>query len=270
MITITTDFGEGDYEAGLLRGVIWRIAPEVQVVDLTHSVTPQDILEGALLLGRCTPYFTDETIHMAVVDPGVGTQRRGLAARLGRQYFVGPDNGLFTLMLQKAETENLPVQFVSLENPRYWLPEVSPIFHGRDIFAPVAAHLAAGLAIDQLGPSINDPIRLFIPTPQKSGHGWQAQVLHVDSFGNLAVNLGLENLQNLKNIRIEIKNTVINSLVKTFSDGKPGDLVALMDSSNHLSICIVNGSAAKFLGVGAGEPVSVEDISSQQFIESKI
>lgn len=257
IITLTTDFGQSDYDAGVLTGVIWSIAPQARVVDLSHAIERHNILEAALLLERCSPYFPPETIHVAVVDPGVGTQRRGLAARLGNLSFVGPDNGLLTSLLERARSAGGPVEIVHLSQPRFWLPEVSAIFHGRDVFAPVAAHLANGAPLSELGSPIADPVLLDFPHPQRSAGGWRGSVLHVDAFGNLSTNLDHTHIPAKGLVRIQIAGTQIDSLVATFGDGLPGQLVALFDSSGRLCISVVNGNAASRLKAGAGDPLEV-------------
>jgi len=257
IITLTTDFGQSDYDAGVLSGVIWRIAPEARVIDLSHEIPRHAVLQASLLLGRCTPYFPYGTIHVVVVDPGVGTERRGLAARLGGQWFVGPDNGLLTQMWQRARAEQLPVEIVHLTNPRYWLESVSAIFHGRDIFAPVAAHLAAGLPLSELGPPVSDPILIHIPQPERSSTGWRGTILHVDAFGNLSTNLERRHFPSSRSVEIRLAEARIRGLVPTFGEGQPGEPVALFDSSGMLSICVVNGNAAARLGVQIGDPLEV-------------
>lgn len=256
-ITLTTDFGLGDHEAGVLKGVIWRIAPQAKIADLSHDISPQDVMGGALLLARCTSYFPAGTIHIAVVDPGVGTRRRGLAARIGAHYFVGPDNGLITLLLEKAETNRQPVEFVSLENPHYWLDEVSNVFHGRDVFAPVAAHLANYVSLAELGSIVKDPVRLNIPKPVKTHQGWKAQIIHIDYFGNLGTNIRLEHLTGNKDVRVRVAGQEIRGLVKTFGERQVGELVALIDSNGILAISVVNGNAAARLGADIGDPVEL-------------
>src|SRR5690349_21794857 len=144
VITLTTDFGLRNGFVGIMKGVIYRIAPQVEIVDISHGIAPQDVHEGAYTLWRAVPFFPPSTIHVYVVDPGVGTQRRALAARLGEHYFVGPDNGLLTPLIEEAERNHQPIEFIHLNNPKYWLPKISRTFHGRDIFAPTAAHLATG------------------------------------------------------------------------------------------------------------------------------
>ncbi len=145
VITLLTDFGLRDGYSGVMKGVIWKIAPQVQIADISHTIKPQNIFQGALALARTAPFFPSGTIHVAVVDPGVGTQRRPIGLRLGEYYFVGPDNGLFTLVIEHAESLGVVIQVFHLNQTTYWLPEVSRVFHGRDIFSPVAAHLARGI-----------------------------------------------------------------------------------------------------------------------------
>ncbi len=257
VITLTTDFGSGDHEAGVLKGVIWSIAPKAQIADLTHDITPHYVLEAALLLWRAARFFPDGTIHVAVVDPGVGTARRAMAAQLGTQYFVGPDNGLLSLLLARAEENKQTTRFIHLDRPEFWLPEVTNIFHGRDIFAPVAAHLAAGEQLTNLGTLIDDPIRIGIPKPARIPNGWIGQVIHIDHFGNLATNLNVNHLNMLKEVIIKIKGEQIAGLVLTFGDRPAGSLIALLDSSGSLAISVVNGNAAKAYQVRVGDEFEV-------------
>lgn len=257
VITLTTDFGAGDYEAGVLKGVIWNIAPGVNIADLSHDISPQDVMEAALLLWRTAPYFPDGTVHVTVVDPGVGTSRRGLAAQIGKQYFVGPDNGLFTLVAARAEDHHETSIFIHLDRPQYWLTEISSVFHGRDVFAPVAAHLAAGTPLNSLGTTIYDPVRLEIPLPDKTQTGWRGQVIHIDHFGNLSTNLNAGNIKRMKEVILTIKGEQIVGLVSTFGERPIGTLIAMMDSSGLLAISVVNGSAAQRLDIHLGDSVEV-------------
>lgn len=257
VITLTTDFGLKDGNVGVMKGVIWNIAPEAQIADISHLIQPQNIREAALVLYRSVPYFPPGSVHLAVVDPGVGTERRPLAARLGSHFFVLPDNGLITLMLNQAETENESIEFVHLDQSEFWLPKVSYVFHGRDIFAPVAAHLALGVPLRSLGRPIDDPVRIKFPFPEKTPNGWKTEVLHIDHFGNISTALTRADLGEAKNISVRIKEVTIDGLVKTFGERPPGDLVALYSSSDYLIICEVNGNAASRLGVRVGEPVEV-------------
>ena len=261
VITLLTDFGLKDGYAGVLKGVIWSIAPDAQIADLTHSILPQAIYEGALTLARCVPFFPPGTVHIAVVDPGVGTSRRPIAAQIGSQFFVGPDNGLFSLLVEPARSAGEPVRFFCLDQPRYWLSEISPVFHGRDIFAPVGAHLANGMALEQLGSKISDPVVIHTPQPVKTERGWEGEVIHVDHFGNLATNLTVGHIAPLDKVEIQIADVTISGLVKSFGECAVGEPAAMIDSSGWLSIAIVNGNAANTWNAGSGSKIKVNKIS---------
>jgi S-adenosylmethionine hydrolase len=257
VITLLTDFGIRDGYPGVMKGVIWKIAPEAKIADITHDITPQDVLEAALVLWRTARYFPAGTIHLAVVDPGVGTSRRGIAAQLGAQYFVGPDNGLVSLLLKQTEDHKQPTNFIQLDRPQFWLPEISNVFHGRDIFAPVAGHLAAGIPFDKLGTPIDDPIRIEIPQALAIPNGWLGQVIHIDHFGNLGTNLNVNHLKKMKEVMVKIKGEQITGLVSTFGERPVGSVIALLDSSGSLAISVVNGSAAKTLQASVGDKIEV-------------
>lgn len=260
IITLTTDFGLQDGYAGVVKGVIWQICPEARIVDLSHSVPPQNVPEGARLMVRAAPFFPPGTVHIGVVDPGVGTARRPLAAQLGDCFFVGPDNGLLTLLHHRAQEKNDPVVVVHLTRPRFWLPRVSNVFHGRDIFAPVGAAIANDVPLTDLGDVITDPILLDLPQPVHSLRGWVGQVIHVDHFGNLSTNIESRHLSEGGMIRVRLGDVVVEGLARTFGDGDPGDFVALLDSSDCLTICLVNGNASQRLGVGVGAEVILEQV----------
>lgn len=256
IITLTTDFGYRDGFVGMMKGVIWGICPSAQIVDLSHDIAPQNVAQGALLLGRAARYFGAGSVHVAVVDPGVGTDRRGLAARIGGQYFVGPDNGLCTPLVEAARRAGEECVFAALDNPVYWLPNVSRTFHGRDVFAPAAAHLACGLNLEALGTVISDPVLKPLPAAQKTADGWLASVIAVDAFGNLATNLSWNEALG-GSLTIHIKGRVIKGLSTTFGEHAPGELIALVDSDGQIAIAQVNGSAARVLAAGLGEAVEV-------------
>ncbi len=257
VITLTTDFGMGDHEAGVLKGVIWQIAPKAKIVDLSHDISRHDVMEAAILLWRAAPYFPVGTIHVVVVDPGVGTSRRGIAAQIGDQYFVGPDNGLITLLLNNAEESGQISEFIHLDQPRYWLSPVSSVFHGRDVFSPVAAYIASGIPLNKLGTQISNPVRLNIPRPSRTPQGWLGQVVHIDHFGNLSTNLNADHINQAKEVSFSIKGEQITGLVSTFGDRPVGTVIALLDSSGSLAISVVNGSAAQFLDAGIGDNIEV-------------
>ena len=257
-VTLTTDFGLKDGNVGVMKGVIWGIAPQAQIADISHNISPQNVPEAALVLLRAVPYFPPETIHVIVVDPGVGTQRRPVAARIGEQLFVAPDNGVLTMLVERAESQGQPVTFIHLDKRRYWLPNISHVFHGRDIFAPAGGHLAAGVPLEELGSHIQDPIRLSIPQPERTGQGWRGQVIHIDHFGNISTNILYDHLGDAPGASVQLRGTTIQGLVKTFGERSVDDLIALYGSSGNLIISVVNGSAAGRLGAQVGDPVQVK------------
>lgn len=257
VITLMTDFGIRDGNVGVMKGVIWSIAPEAQIADLSHLVGPQNVREAALILGRSAPYFPDGSIHIVVVDPGVGTARRPIAARVGTQRFVGPDNGVLTDLLNRAGAAEWPIEIVHLDKPEYWLPEVSNVFHGRDIFSPVGAHLAAGVDLKDVGSPINDPVRIEIPRPVKTDRGFKGQVLHIDHFGNIATNLNREDLEGVSRLQIRLRGRAIDGLYETFGQLPPGSLMALYGSTGRLIVSEVNGSAARALGAEVDDAIEV-------------
>jgi S-adenosyl-L-methionine hydrolase (adenosine-forming) len=256
-LTITTDFGTKDGFVGTMKGVIWKICPEVQIADITHEVAPQNVHEGAIALWRAYSFFPAGTVHVAVVDPGVGTQRRAIAAKLGDQYFVAPDNGLLTPIIEDTEAKGLPMTFVHLTNQTFWLQDVSHTFHGRDIFAPVGAYLAKGVSLKELGPFITDVKRTPLPRPEKTVTGYKAQIAVVDVFGNLTTNLPVSAVEAFSKVTFHLKGAEIKGLVASYGHRKPGDLVALGDSEGFIEIAVVNGSGAKTLGAGVGDEVEV-------------
>ncbi len=256
-LTLLTDFGLQDGYPGIMKGVIYSIAPGCRIADITHSISPQNIREGGLALSRAYRYFPDSTIHIAVVDPGVGTARRPLAMQLGRYFFVGPDNGLFTDVILEARQNGWETCFIHLNRPQYWLPNPSRVFHGRDIFAPAAAHLAAGVGLKELGDEIHDPALLPPLLPQQTAAGWKGYVVAVDHFGNLSTNILENHLAGLGRVRVQVAGRVIEGLVKTFGERPSGELVALIGTDHDLSISIVNGDARAVLGVGVGAEVTV-------------
>ena len=257
VITLTTDFGIKDGFTGVLKGVIWGICPEAQIADITHSISPQNVFEGAMALYRAAPFFPAGSIHVAVVDPGVGTNRRPMAARLGDHYFVGPDNGLFTPMIEEAEQNKQAVEMVHLDNPAYWLPDVSHTFHGRDIFAPAAAHLARGVELSALGSRFFDAVRMHLPKPEPTETGWEAHVTVIDTYGNITTDLRAVQLEGRRDVNFELRGEEVKGLVDSYGWRAQGELVALVDSEGYIEIALVNGSAARRLGAQVGDLVKV-------------
>lgn len=256
-ISMMTDFGIKDGNVGVMKGVIWSICPEAHIADLSQVVAPQNIPEAALILLRSAPYFPKGSIHLVVVDPGVGTARRPMAAKMGEGFYVGPDNGTITLLLERLEQEHQPCEFVELADPRYRLPVVSHVFHGRDIFAPAAAHLARGVPLRDFGPAFKDPVRLEMPKPVQTSAGLRGEVIHIDHFGNVASNIRIEQMQaalsDMRRVRVRLNGAEISGLVDTFGERPVGDLVALFGSTGNLIVSVVNGSAAQRLGTKLGD-----------------
>jgi S-adenosylmethionine hydrolase len=256
VITLLTDFGTRDAYVGAMKGVILGIAADATIVDIAHDLPPQDVHEAAWLLRTSFAYFPPGTVHVAVVDPGVGTERRAIAARAGGMMFVGPDNGVLSWALTAAGD----ARAVEISNRAYMRDHVSDTFHGRDVFAPAAAHLANGVPLDSLGPPVADPMMLSWPAPRMFDDRIECEVAHVDRFGNLITSLDRQTLDAWRRdapVWIEIAGETIDSLARTYGAAPPGALVALFDSSDHLEIAVCDGSAASRLHAARGETVVV-------------
>jgi S-adenosyl-L-methionine hydrolase (adenosine-forming) len=260
-ITFLSDFGLQDDFVGTCHGVMARIAPEARVIDVTHGVAPQAVLQGALVLANATPYLP-VGVHLAVVDPDVGGNRRAVAVRTrdGRT-FVGPDNGLLLLAADALGLESAH----ELSDPRYRLPQVSHTFHARDIFAPAAAHLAAGVPVGELGPPV-DPgslVRLAVPEPEVGRTQISASVLVVDRFGNVSTNARRSHLDALgvaPGGRFEIRlalDRYYALYAETFADAGPGELLLYEDSYGLVTLAIARGDAAKLTGVSTGDEIRI-------------
>jgi len=273
LITLTTDFGSEDAYVGVMKGVILGINPQARLVDLTHAVQPQEVFQASFLLGTSFRYFPPGTIHLAVVDPGVGSSRRALAVQAGGSYFVAPDNGLLSHVLSELGVRNRSranapaptrikrgLRAVSLTEPRFWLHPVSSTFHGRDIFAPVAAHLSRGVRLEDLGEEVSSILLYPISVPRRQPDGaLLGRVLHIDHFGNLVTDIKEKDLPEGV-LAMAIGGRIILGLSRSYSGAGGGDvpsLLAIIGSAGHLEVSARNGSAATLLGVGLGEPVSV-------------
>jgi len=261
VITLMTDFGIKDGTVGVMKGVIWGICLAAQISDLSHMIQAQNIHEAAYIFARSIPYYPKDSIHVVVVDPGVGTKRRPMAARIGDWFYVGPDNGTITGLLERAEIQGWSFEFVELNQKEYWLSNISHVFHGRDIFSPVAAHLANGVKLHEVGTPIMDPVRIHLSKPVKTESGWRGEVIHIDHFGNITSNIRVENLGDALNTKekiiLRITEHEIKGMVNTFGEKSPGELIALMGSTGNLGISIVNGNAARGLGVKVGDEIFV-------------
>jgi S-adenosylmethionine hydrolase len=253
IITLTTDFGNDDPFDGVMKGVILNISPDVKIVDLTHNVLPQDIYQANFLLSACYHYFPEGTIHVCVVDPGVGSQRKPVLIQTKKYFFIGPDNGLFTSVLEKEEIVNV----VELTEKKYWLSNVSQTFHGRDIFAPVAAHLTKGVAVNDFGKQINrsDLVKLKINKPIKTDNGYKGIIQYIDHFGNLITNISSE-LINGK-VKGKLKNHYFQDLVSSFAEAKNNTLTAIKGSSGYLELFVYKGNAQMFADLNVGDEVEI-------------
>lgn len=250
ILALLTDFGHRDPYVGIMKGVILSIAPQARLVDLCHEVAPQDIVEGSLLLQSALDYFPPGTLFVAVVDPGVGGERRALAVRGERHLYVAPDNGLLALALRR---DRMREARQILPGP-YTLARISPTFHGRDVFAPVAAHLCRGVRLEDLGPPATDLVDLEMAANERQGRLLRTRVLHVDRFGNLVTGLHRSECPSPVEVRMA---GVSLPLLETYSQAPPGAALALWGSSDHLEISVNRGNAQECLGAGRGTVVEV-------------
>lgn len=251
VITLTTDFGLRDGYVAAMKGVILSIAPDVSLVDVSHHVPPQDVASGAYLLAGAYRYFPAGAVHLAVVDPGVGSARRGIVVETADHRFVGPDNGLFSAVFQRESAWNA----IEIRNAAYFRPEVSPTFHGRDIFGPVAAHLCNGVPPADLGPRIADPVRLDLWTVQERDNAVIGRIVHVDHFGNAISNLEIRRV-GYEGVRVRAGEFVYDRICRTYADVPEGRSLALYGSENTLEIAINGGNAARNLGLKRGDRIT--------------
>lgn len=239
MIALLTDFGRADWYVACMKAIILSRCPTARLVDITHEVPPQDITAGAFILAAAAPWFPPQTVFACVVDPGVGTRRALIAARTDRHILVGPDNGLLSLVLQRAKRRSL----VRLTEARYWLPTISQTFQGRDIIAPVAAHLACHRPLARLGVSTTAYQTLELPPPQRRGKVLEGRILHIDAFGNLITNFPTHSTTNGSSRRFRYRGARVR-LASSYQEGRPGELIALAGSMGYMEFAIRNGSAA--------------------------
>ena len=272
LVTLTTDFGSADGYVGTMKGVILGIAPDARLVDVSHEIAPQNVRQAAYVLYTAYPFFPPYTVHLVVVDPGVGSARRPIGLRTPVGTFVGPDNGVFSYVMACEPVEAL----VELADPRYRLSQVSHTFHGRDIFAPAAAHLAAGIPITALGPSVRDPVIFPPPRLEITPDGVTGEVLHADHFGNVITSIGqlvwggdelslepaFREAGGGGQVRFRAAEAVVmvagqemSGLYRTYAEVEPGEVLALVGSEGHLEIAVREGSAAQRPGLRPGDPV---------------
>jgi S-adenosylmethionine hydrolase len=257
VVALLTDFGLQDHYVGVMKGAILCACPEATLVDVTHEVPAHDVAAGALALEASYRHFPPGTVFVVVVDPGVGSERRPLASGAGRWLFVGPDNGVFTYVLEAHPDARVHL----LADPLLCREPLSPVFHGRDLFGPVAGRLAGGLALADVGPPVADPVRLEQPPKTRTGDEWRGAVLHVDRFGNLTTNLLESDLaalagESLEGLDVRLGNEVV-PLVRSYSDVATGRPCALLGSSGRLEIAVRLGRADQLPGATKGARVLV-------------
>jgi hypothetical protein len=251
IVTLTTDFGVRDPFAGIMKGVIAGINPDAVVIDLTHGIARQNIREGAFILFMSTSYFPGGTVHTVVVDPGVGGARRALAVETERYILVGPDNGVLSWAIPDVRRAIIR----EIKEPLYTGESISNTFHGRDIFAPAAAHLSVGVQVQALGPPVIDPVLLPFPQAHQGGRVIRGEVLYIDGFGNLMTNIRPADRGSIK--EVVIGDTTIRGISGSYGEGREGQPVALVGSTDFLEIAVNAGSAAKVLGADVGDEVRV-------------
>ncbi len=251
IITLTTDFGQSDGYVGAMQGVILSLCPQATISTISHDIPPQNVRTAAFVLYQLFDYYPPHTVHCVVIDPGVGSKRQAIAVKTEHGLFVGPDNGVFSLVLGASTI----VETVALTNPEYQLFEISSTFHGRDIFAPAAAHIAAGVPLHQLGSALNKLQQVEFGNSLKNG---QSRIIHIDHFGNLFLDLTFQDIKRPQQVTFTLGNTHIKSLSHTFADVAEGQFLAYIGSTrNHVEIAMRNGNAAQTLDLQLGDVVQV-------------
>ena len=267
IITLTTDFGTSDTYVGIMKGVILGINPNTRIVDLTHAIPPQDIYEAAFSIYAAYRYFPKGTIHIIVVDPGVGSDRQTIVSHIDNAFFVCPDNGVLSYLLHDVENQGRhAIDSVAIQNSAYCLPEVSNTFHGRDIFAPVAAHLSLGVSLDDIGPAVPTLVRLPIQVPELSGNTLTGQIVKIDRFGNAITNIPETAIARLESAltaempiyEISVGSVRLNRLNRAYAESGIGEPLAIIGSSGLLEIAINSGNAKEDLAIKRGDPVIVQ------------
>jgi S-adenosylmethionine hydrolase len=257
IITLTTDFGLSDPYVAMMKGVILSINAGAQVVDISHQIRAGSIIEAASLVHETFPFFPKGTVHMAVVDPGVGSERRLMGLEAEGHFFVGPDNGIFWPLIEDYKG----TEVIHLTEKKYFLPSISYTFHGREVFAPVAAHLSQGVSLKRMGSRLSDPLTLHFPKPQEEGEILYGQIIRADNFGNLITNIHHEDLASfLESFKpvIEVGDLTIKKLSAIYADAEEGEPLALINSSDWLEIAVNLGRASQYVGLPSGEIIGKE------------
>lgn len=267
IITLTTDFGTADPYVGMMKGAVLGINPRASIVDLCHSIGPQAIQQGAFIIGAAFSYFPADTIHVVVVDPGVGTDRKAILLLTPAGRFLAPDNGVLSYVLARyaagdAANEALPplCKAYVLDKSAYWRNPISTTFHGRDIFAPVAAHLSLGVPPEEMGTPVSSVTRLAIPRPAWDGDILEGYVVHIDRFGNLITDIPEGLLAGHRGLTVEVAGRVIKSLSASYAEG--AGLLAIIGSLGYLEVSVTGGNAASTLGARIGDRISVRAVNT--------
>ena len=256
LIALLTDFGTRDHYVGTMKGVMLGVCPDASLVDISHDIPAHDVLGGAFELAAAYRYFPKGTIFLVVVDPGVGSTRRGIAVECGEYLFVAPDNGVLSIVFGEVP----PRRIVELGEPRYALPAISKTFEGRDRFAPAAAWLATGLELTELGRAASQPVMLNVPRPAVASGSIDGEIVRIDRFGNLVTNIDHRTFAGFANggsIVIRLADRDITRVIATYADAGPGELCALFGSSEHLELALNGASAAALTGAARGSLVHV-------------
>ena len=256
LITLTTDFGLSDQFAGVMKGVIAGIAPSARVIDISHDIPVYNVTEAAFVIAEAWPYFPKGTIHVVVVDPGVRSSRRPVLAQAGGHFFIGPDNGVFSMVFDAA-----PHKVRVISNAKFMRAEISRTFHGRDVFAPAAAHLAKGVKPACFGKLITDYVRVWTTKPMPSGRNkWRGTILKLDRFGNLITNFAAKEFEGIKTRPFEVRvgTKKIHRLALNYAETEAGEIFAIIGSSGYLEIAANQSSAAGLVGCSAGAPVELD------------
>lgn len=257
IITLITDFGLSDAYVAMMKGVILSINPAAKLIDISHQISVGSILQGASIIRETFPFFPMGTVHIAVIDPSVGSHRRPIAIQSGGHFFLGPDNGLLWPVISGQKEAKV----IHLIETRYFLKHITYTFHGREVFAPAAAYLSLGVDVEKMGPALNDPVQLHLPKPKKREGILYGQVIRTDNFGNLITNIHYEELQAfLKSCQpiIEVGKLVIKKISKIYSDASEGEPLALINSSQWLEIAVNLGRASEYLGMDSGDIIGAQ------------
>jgi len=257
IITLTTDFGLRDPYQGAMKGAILSVNPAAAIIDISHLVASANVLEGAFVMHFACPYFPDGSIHVGVVDPGVGSERKAILVETKRYLFIGPDNGLVSL----AAKDDGIKRVIELENARYFRKEVSDTFHGRDIFGPVAAHLSLGVDPAELGRPLDNMTGLDLPGTEIDGSEIKGEIIYIDTFGNAVTNIRRDEIRNGVDFEISVKGIKLIGVKRTYSMAGKGSPVALIGSTGFLEVAVNNGSAAQALGIRVGDKVTLRAIA---------